>query len=50
MVWYAHLLKNFPQFVDIVKGFSIVNETEADIFLEFSFFLYDSMDVWMLTI
>ena len=29
MVWYFHLLKNFPQFVVIhtVKGFSQVNET-----------------------
>ena len=42
MVWYSHLLKNFPQFVVIhtVKGFSIVNE--ADVFLELScFFPYD---------
>ena len=45
MVWYYHLSKNFPQFVVIytVKGFSIVNE--ADIFLGFSSFLYDPMDV-----
>ena len=28
MVWYLHLLKNFPQFVVIhtVKGVSVVNE------------------------
>ena len=47
MVWYSHLLKNFPQFVVIhtVKGFSIVNEAEIDIFLEFSCFFYDSTDV-----
>ena len=34
VVWYSHLFKNFPQFVLIhtVKGFSIVNETEVDIF------------------
>ena len=47
MVWYSHLLKNFPQFVVIhtVKGFSIVNEAEVDIFLEF-FCLFDNpMDV-----
>ena len=45
MVWYSHLLKNFPQFVVIhtVKGFSIVNE--ADAFLEFPCFLYDPADV-----
>ena len=43
MVWYSHLFKNFPQFVvsHIVKGFSIVNEAEVDILLEFSCFLYD---------
>ena len=47
MAWYSHLFKNFPQFVVIhtVKGFHIVNETEVDVFLEFSCFLYDSMDV-----
>ena len=41
------LLKNFPHFVVIhtVKGFSVVNEVEVDIFLEFSFFFYDSMNV-----
>ena len=40
MVWYSHLLENFPQFVVIhtVKGFSIVNEAEVDVFLEFSCF------------
>ena len=38
MVWYSHLLKNFPQFVAIhtVKGFGIVNKAEVDIFLELS--------------
>ena len=32
VVWYSDLLKNFPQFVviHIVKGFSLVNETEVD--------------------
>ena len=45
MVWYSHLLKNFPQFVVIytVKGFSVVNE--ADVFLKFSCFFYDPVDV-----
>ena len=28
-----------------VKGFSVVNEAEIDVFLEFSSFLYDPMDV-----
>ena len=47
VVWYFHLFKNFPQFVviHIVKGFSIVNETEVDVFLEFLWFFYDPMDV-----
>ena len=38
VVWYFHLLKNFPQFVvtNTVKGCSIVNEAEVDFFLEFS--------------
>ena len=47
MVWYFHLFKNFPQFVVIhtVKDFSIVNESEADGFLEFPCFFYDPMDV-----
>ena len=47
MVWYSHLLKNFPQFVVIytVKGFGIVNKAEVDVFLEFSSFFYDPVDV-----
>ena len=44
MVWYSHLLKNFPQFVVIhaVKGFGIV---KGDIFLELACFFDDPMDV-----
>ena len=47
MVWYSHLLKNFPQFVVIytVKGFSIASEVEVDGFLEFSCFLHDPTNV-----
>ena len=47
MVWYSHLLKNFPQFVviQIVKGFGIVNKAEVDIFLEISCFFDDPTDV-----
>ena len=47
VIWYSHLLKNFPQFVviHIVRSFSIVNEAEVDVFLEFSCFFYDPMDV-----
>ena len=47
MVWYSHLLKNFPQFVVIhtVEGFSVVNKAEGDVFLELSSFLDDPTDV-----
>ena len=47
MVWYSHLLKNFPQFVVIhtVKGFGIVNKAEVYVFLELSCFLDDPTDV-----
>ena len=40
MVWYSHLLKNFPRFIVIhtVKGFGIVNKAEINVFLELSFF------------
>ena len=46
-VWHSHLFQNFPQFVviHIVKGFSIVNEPEVGVFLEFPCFLYDPMNV-----
>ena len=47
MVWYSHLLKNFPQFLVIhtVKGFGVVNKAEGDVFLELSCFFYDPTDV-----
>ena len=47
MVWYSHLLKNFPQFIVIhmVKGFGIVNKAEIDVFLELSCFLNDPEDI-----
>ena len=47
VVWYSHLFKNIPHFVVIhtVKGFSVVSEAEVDIFLEFSCFFYDPVDV-----
>ena len=47
VVWYFHLLNNFPQFVVIhtVKGFGIVNKAEVDAVLEFSCFFYDPMNV-----
>ena len=47
MVWYSHLLKDFPQFVVIhtVKGFDVVNKTEVHVFQELSCFFDDSVDV-----
>ena len=47
VVWYSYIFKNFPQFVVIhtVKGFSVVNEADVDVFLEFSCFLCDSANV-----
>ena len=46
-IWYSHLLKNFPQFVVIhtIRGFSVLNEAEVDVFLEFLLFFYDPTDV-----
>ena len=47
VVWYSHLLKNFPQLVVIhtVKGFGIVNKVEVDIFLDLPCFFNDRTDV-----
>ena len=47
VVWYSHLLKNFPKFIVIhtVKGFGIVNKAEIDVFLELSGFFNDPSDV-----
>ena len=47
MVWYSHLLKNFPQFIviHIVEGFGGVNKAEIDVFLELSYFFDDPVDV-----
>ena len=46
MVWYSHLLKNYPVFCDYkVKGFDIVNKAEVDVFLELSCFFDDPKDV-----
>ena len=49
MVWYSHLFKNFPQFIvsHTVKGFSVVNEAEVDVFWNSLAF---SVIQWMLAI
>ena len=48
----SHLFKNFPLFAVIhtVKGFSIVNEAEINVFLELSCFFYDPADAGKLTL
>ena len=47
MICYSHSLKNFPRFVVVhtLKGFSIVSEADADVFLESPCFLHGPMDV-----
>ena len=47
VVWYSNLYKNFPQFAVIhtVKDFSIVNEANVDVFLEFPCFLHNLTNV-----
>ena len=47
MVWYSHLIQNFPQFIvfHTVKGFVIVNKAEIDVFLELFCYLDDPADV-----
>ena len=47
VVWYSCLFQNFPQLIVIhtVKGFSIVNKAEVDVFLELSCFFDDPTDV-----
>ena len=47
MVWYAHLLQNFPVYCDphSQKGFGIVNNAEIDVLLELSCFFPDTAGV-----
>ena len=47
MVWYSDFFKNFPKFIVIhtVKGFSVVNRAELDIYLELSCFSDNPADV-----
>ena len=45
VVWYSHLSKNFPVCCDPHKGFSVVSESELDVFLELSCLCYDPVDV-----
>ena len=47
MVWYSHLLQNFPQFIVIhtIKGFGIVKKAEIDVLLELSYSFDDPAGV-----
>ena len=47
VVWYSHLLQNFPLFIVIqtVEGFEVVNKAEIDVFLELSWFFDDPVDI-----
>ena len=47
MVWYSHLLQDFPQFIVIhtVRDLGIVSKAEIDVFLELSCFFNDPADV-----
>ena len=47
VVWYSHLLQNFPQFIviHIVEGFGVVTKEEIDVFLECSSFFDDPGDI-----
>ena len=49
VVWYFHLLKDFPQFIVIhtVKGFGVVNKAEVDVFLELSCLFYFIFFSWI---
>ena len=50
VVWYSYLSKNFPQFVVIhtLKGFSVINKGEVDVFLELPCFLHDPKNTGIL--
>ena len=47
VVWYSHLLKNFPQFVVIhtVKVLGIINKAEVNVFMELSCLFENPKDV-----
>ena len=47
VVWYSHLLKNYPHFlvIHIIKVFGILTKAEIDVFLELSCFFDDTTDV-----
>ena len=42
---FPSLEKFFTVFSDLHEGFGVINKAEVDVFLEFSCFFYDPMDV-----
>ena len=55
VVWYPHLLKNFPQFVVIhtVKGFGVVSKAETDVgnlISGSSAFSKSSLNIWKFSV
>ena len=44
VVWYCHLLKNFPVCCDPHKSFGTANKAETDVLLELSCFFNDPVD------
>ena len=49
MVWYSYLFKNFPVCCDPhSQGFSVINEAEVDVFLDFPCYFYDPTGVGIL--
>ena len=51
VVWYSHLLQNFPQFIVIhtIESFGVVNKAEIDVFLNeyyYTFFFWFFVTSW----
>ena len=52
VVWYSHLVKNFPDCCDPHKGFGVVNKVGVDGFLELLFLDASrcwQFDLWFLS-
>ena len=47
VVWYSPDLENVQKYfvINTVKGFSVINKAKVDVFLEFSCFFCDLVDV-----
>jgi len=47
VIWYSYLFKDFPQFVviHIVKGFSVADVDEVEVFQKYPCFLCDLTNI-----